>query len=106
MKRDALDEFADFITVSAYVIITLALVSLCIYYGWWFFTESDLSVSGGLFLFVVIIGALCIALLLVGEPLAIAILLILIAVYLLYRLLMMLGRLVMRSVRHRRHPEK
>ncbi|HBZ9865951.1 TPA: hypothetical protein MND73_002808 [Salmonella enterica subsp. houtenae] len=54
----------------------------------------------------VLTGFLCFALFLIGEPLGFLILAALVAVYLLYKLLAMLWRGIVRTMRHYRRHDK
>ncbi|EFR0568428.1 hypothetical protein H0960_002886 [Salmonella enterica] len=100
MKKNALDRLDEHLEEIVYIVVFVLMAAWVAFCCWWFFVDSDLSLLAGLFLFMVLTGFLCFALFLIGEPLGFLILAALVAVYLLYKLLAMLWRGIVRTMRH------
>ncbi|EFV4649734.1 hypothetical protein HQS50_000223 [Salmonella enterica] len=101
MKKDIWDRIGEHLEDIIYLIGCLFMFAWVVFCCWWLFIDSDLSLLVGLFLFMVLTGFLCVAMFLIGEPLAFLILVALGVVYALYKLLVMLWRGVVGC--HRRH---
>ncbi|HCM1915952.1 TPA: hypothetical protein N3A33_001859 [Salmonella enterica subsp. salamae serovar 28:r:e,n,z15] len=106
MKKNALDGFDEHLEEIVYIVVFMLMAAWAAFYCWWFFVDSDLSLLAGLFLFMVLTGFLCFALFLIGEPLGFLILVALGLVYVLYKLLVMLWRGIVRTTRHYRRHDK
>ncbi|HHP2805985.1 TPA: hypothetical protein ACSA0G_003819 [Salmonella enterica subsp. enterica serovar Muenchen] len=106
MKKDIWDSLDEYLEEIVYIIVFVLMASWVVFCCWWFFIDSDLSLLSGLFLFVVLTGFLCFAFFLIGEPLVFLILVALGLVYVLYKLLVMLWRGIVRTTRHYRRHDK
>ncbi|EAP9510929.1 hypothetical protein AABH71_001957 [Salmonella enterica] len=106
MKKDIWDILDEHLEEIVYIIVFVLMASWVVFCCWWFFIDSDLSLLSGLFLFVVLTGFLCFAFFLIGEPLGFLILVALGLVYVLYKLLVMLWRGIVRTTRHYRRHDK
>ncbi|ENM3572044.1 hypothetical protein AB7F47_002708 [Salmonella enterica] len=106
MKKNALDKLDEHLEEIIYIVVFLLMAAWVAFCCWWFFIDSDLSLLAGGFLFIVLTGLLCVAMFLIGEPLAFLILVVLGVVYALYKLLVMLWRGIVRTVRHYRRHDK
>ncbi|EGT9061173.1 hypothetical protein JE463_000790 [Salmonella enterica] len=106
MKKNALDKLDGNLEEVIYIVVFLLMAVWVAFCCWWFFIDSDLSLLAGGFLFIVLTGFLCAAMFLIGEPLAFLILVALGVVYALYKLLVMLWRGIVRTVRHYRRHDK
>ncbi|EAA2501985.1 hypothetical protein J4R24_001671 [Salmonella enterica subsp. enterica serovar Durham] len=106
MKKDIWDSLDEHLEEIVYIIGFVLMAAWVVFCCWWFFVDSDLSLLAGLFLFMVLTGFLCVALFLIGEPLGFLILVALGLVYVLYKLLVMLWRGIVRTTRHYRRQDK
>ncbi|EIV1841834.1 hypothetical protein L7E85_004171 [Salmonella enterica] len=106
MKKDIWDSLDEHLEDIIYTVVYLLMAAWVAFCCWWFFVDSDLPLLVGLFLFMVLTGFLCFALFLIGEPLGFLILVALGLVYVLYKLLVMLWRGIVRVVRHYRRRDK
>ncbi|EDM3688709.1 hypothetical protein CSM81_03970 [Salmonella enterica subsp. enterica serovar Infantis] len=106
MKKNALDKLDEYLVELLYIVGFLLMAAWVAFCCWWFFIDSDLSLLEGGFLFIVLTGFLCAAMFLIGEPLVFLILVALGVVYALYKLLVMLWRGIVRTVRHHRRHDK
>lgn len=106
MKKNALDKLDESLEEIIYIVVFLLMAAWVVFCCWWFFIDSDLSLLAGGVSFIVLTGLLCVAMFLIGEPLAFLILVALGVVYALYKLLVMLWRGIVRTVRHYRRHDK
>ncbi|EAS2063842.1 hypothetical protein A2I42_09765 [Salmonella enterica] len=106
MKEDIWDKLDERLEEIIYIVVFLLMAAWVVFCCWWFFIDSDLSLLAGGVSFIVLTGFLCAAMFLIGEPLAFLILVALGVVYALYKLLVMLWRGIVRTVRHYRRHDK
>lgn len=97
------DEFLVEIIHIVVLVLMAAWVAFCC---WWFFIDNDLSLLAGGFCFIILTGFLCFVFFLIGQPLGFLVLAALVVMYLLYKLLVLLWRGVVRMVRHYRRHDK
>lgn len=106
MKKDALDKLDEHLEEIIYIVVFLLMAAWVAFCCWWFFIDSDLSLLAGGLSFIVLTGFLWVAMPLIGGPLAFLILVALGVVCALYKLLVMLWRGIVRTVRHYRRHDK